>query len=276
MILADTLLAETVASRIMETLPTRRYTDIEYGQVEGVRLLLDVSVPEGKGPFPVVILVHGGGWASGDKQQDITPLFAALEGRFTWFSINYRLAPEYLWPAYLQDVKMAIRWIKANAVQYKGHPKRMAIVGYSVGGQLATLAANQADQDMAMQAVVGIAPLTDLVADTIRRGGPSASLKKIMKLPTDFNEEARATLAQMSAIHFVKKGQAPVLLLCGEVDRTIPLQMCQDYLAKLKEHGVPGELVMVKGAPHRLTEWDKTDTSYKLKLRRWLETTLRK
>lgn len=66
--------------------------DIEYGKAGDVSLRLDASVPEGNGPFPVAILVHGGGWSRGDKQDEISTLFASLtEAQFTWFSINYRL-----------------------------------------------------------------------------------------------------------------------------------------------------------------------------------------
>src|SRR4051794_13975979 len=72
-------------------------TDIEYGRAGGVRLLLDASAPDGPGPHPVVIVVHGGGWASGDKQ-DLAPVTEPLtRANFTWFSINYRLAPEHRW-----------------------------------------------------------------------------------------------------------------------------------------------------------------------------------
>jgi acetyl esterase/lipase len=74
--------------------------------------MLDASAPEGNGPFPVAIIVHGGGWSGGDKKTDRTPLFAPLaEAKFAWFSINYRLAPDHKWPACLEDVRTAIREI---------------------------------------------------------------------------------------------------------------------------------------------------------------------
>src|SRR2546421_13063494 len=75
--------------------------DIEYGRAGEARLLLDAGIPDGPGPFPAVIVVHGGGWNSGDKQADPAPLLRALteSGSFTWFSINYRLAPANRWPA---------------------------------------------------------------------------------------------------------------------------------------------------------------------------------
>lgn len=78
------------------------HRDIEYGVAAGVSLKLDASVPAGDGPFPVAILVHGGGWSGGDKANvgsegkgaDISAWFAPLTAaKFTWFSINYRLAP---------------------------------------------------------------------------------------------------------------------------------------------------------------------------------------
>lgn len=249
-------------------------TDIEYGRADGIRLLLDANVPEGVGPFPVVILVHGGGWTSGDKQQDLQPILGPLGGRFTWFSLNYRLAPKYRWPACLEDVQTAIRWVKANAPAYKGDPLRIAIAGYSAGGQIATLAANLAADGTGVNAVVGVAPVTDLVKDSERRGGLSKSLQTVMNLPKTLTESTRQILTQASPITYVKPGQAPVLLLCGDADKTVPLGMCQDYLAKLKEQGVPGELVTVQGGPHRLSEWEKSDPSYKNKLIDWLERAL--
>ena len=111
-------------------------TDIEFAKVGNVSLTLDANVPDGPGPFPTVILVHGGGWQNGDKNKFITPLFAPMtKAGFTWFTINYRLAPANRWPACAEDVERAIRWVKANAKEYKADPKRIALVGESAGGQ---------------------------------------------------------------------------------------------------------------------------------------------
>src|SRR5262245_52269181 len=84
-------------------------TDIEFAKVGKVSLTLDAFVPEGPGPFPTCILVHGGGFVRGDKQTYIKPIFAPLaEAGFTWFTINYRLAPEHRFPACAEDVVTAI------------------------------------------------------------------------------------------------------------------------------------------------------------------------
>src|SRR5215470_7704208 len=86
-------------------------TDIEFAKPGGVSLTLDAFVPDGPGPFPTCILVHGGGFVRGDKQTYIKPLFGPLsEAGFTWFTINYRLAPEHRWPACSEDVETAVRW----------------------------------------------------------------------------------------------------------------------------------------------------------------------
>src|SRR3989304_3393885 len=98
-------------------------SDIEYGKAGDETLLLDACVPDGPGPFPVAIIVHGGGWGSGDKARDMSLLFKPLtDAKFTWFSINYRLAPKHLYPACIEDVEQAIRWIKKHATQYKRQP----------------------------------------------------------------------------------------------------------------------------------------------------------
>src|SRR4051794_5617678 len=159
-------------------------SDIEYGRAGGVRLLLDASVPDGAGPHPMVIVVHGGGWGSGDKQQDTGPITEPLtRANFTWFSINYRLAPEHRWPDCFEDVQTAIRWVKAHAADYRGDPGRIALLGYSAGGQMACLAAVRAEEDTRVQAVVGLAPPTDLLADTERRGGPRPGLPDLLHPP---------------------------------------------------------------------------------------------
>jgi acetyl esterase len=97
-------------------------TDIVFATVGGTPLTLDAFVPEGAGPFPTCILVHGGGFTKGDKTAFIKPLFEPLsKAGFTWFSINYRLAPQHRFPACVEDVETAIRWVKAHAAECWWH-----------------------------------------------------------------------------------------------------------------------------------------------------------
>jgi alpha-L-fucosidase 2 len=130
-------------------------TDVVYGEAAGEKLLMDAFTPEGRGPFPVCILVHGGGWVQGDKYNNFRTLLTPLsEAGFAWFSINYRLAPKHRYPACVEDVETAIRSVKAHATDYNIDPKRIALIGESAGGHLVSLATVRAQADIRVAAVV--------------------------------------------------------------------------------------------------------------------------
>jgi acetyl esterase/lipase len=250
------------------------HTDIEYGQAGTVRLLLDASVPKGSGPFPVAIIVHGGGWGSGDKQRDVAVLFEPLtQAHFAWFSINYRLAPEHRYPASIEDVDQAIRWVSAHAAQFKGDPRRIAVMGYSAGGHLACLAAMRARRERNVAAVVGLAAPTDLVADAERRNGLSNALKNLLDRQT-LDDEVRAILGDISPINHVRSGLPPFLLIHGTADKSVPYSQSQNLQARLRAAGVPCELMAIENAPHNILEWDHFDRSYKQQMTAWLNRTL--
>lgn len=254
--------------------------DVEYGRVNENKLLLDVCSPDEWGSFPVVIIVHGGGWAGGDKKgatkpndgADITPLFAPLtQAKFVWFSINYRLAPEHRWPACLEDVQTAIRWVKAHAREYKGDPDRIALIGHSAGGQLVCLAGTIGGADTRVQAVVGLAAVTDLVSDSERRGGVSPALSGLLGLPRGpLDARSRGLLADLSPIEHVKPELPPFLLLHGTIDKTVPYAQSQAFQAKLRNAGNTCDLFKIADAPHRLTEWAKIDPAFGARMCHWL------
>src|SRR3979411_789984 len=83
--------------------------DVEYGRPGGKALLLDLHVPDGTGPFPAAILVHGGGFDEGSRSTNVRPLFDVLANAgFAWFSIDYRMAPEFRFPKASEDMNAAI------------------------------------------------------------------------------------------------------------------------------------------------------------------------
>jgi alpha-L-fucosidase 2 len=252
-------------------------TDIGYGGPGGNESQrLDAAVPEGPGPFPMVIIVHGGGWSSGDKAKDIIPLFAPLShAHFTWFSINYRLAPKDQWPACFDDVQTAIRWVKAHAAEYKGDPNRLVLIGYSAGGHLICQAVVTAKDDTRVQAAIGLAPPTDLVADTQRRGGISPSLSKVLGCPVGPpNAATLAILHDLSPINYVKAGLPPFLLIHGTADQSVPYSQSINFQARLKQAGVPCQLITIQGAPHNIGTWEKLDPQYINKMIAWIQQTL--
>jgi acetyl esterase/lipase len=256
-----------------------RQADVEYGAAGGESLRLDAYVPEEAGPFPAVILVHGGGWTTGDKsggprQAFIAPLHAPLErAGLAWFSINYRLAPRHRYPACIEDVETAIRWVKARAAELRVDPRRLALAGESAGGHLAALAAVRAGADTRVAAVVPIYGVLDLPAmapagEPLRK--PFAALfgREAVDAPT------LALLREASPITHVKAGLPPFLLPHGTGDTTVPFAQSETFQARLRAAGVPCELLVVPGGAHGMINWDAIMPDYGDRVAAWIARTL--
>ena len=245
---------------------------IQYGEAGGQRLLLDAHIPDGPGPFPTLIIVHGGGWMSGDKEGDIMPVLAPYATRFTWFTINYRLAPTNRWPACFDDVQTAVHWVKQHATEYKGDPDHIALLGYSAGGHLVTLAGTLAAADLHIQAVVGMAPPTDLVWDNERRGGLSTSMRNLFDYSTtNITKERRVVLKRYSPLTYVKPGLQPFLFVQGSADRTVPYQGTTNFMAALERANVSCDLLVITNGQHRIADWSKFRPGWQEGVVSWLD-----
>lgn len=253
--------------------------DVVYGEAAGVALKLDVGVPVGAGPFPVAILVHGGGWSGGSKSgsdkpgngADITPWFDAFTAAgCVWFSIDYRLAPAHRWPAGYEDTLTAIRWVKAHAAEFGGDPRRIVLVGHSAGGHLACLAGVLGDASTRVQAVIGFAPVTDLVTDTVNRGGASTSLQALFDIAKELTPGTRARLADVSPSEHVRAGLPAFLLLHGDADKTVPIAMSRAFQEKLHAAGNTCDLLVLPGAGHGLLKWKESLPDWDARLAAWL------
>ena len=138
--------------------------DIEYKSVDGKALKLDASVPEGKGPFPAAILVHGGSWGRGDKRSYVTPLFEPLTAAgYVWFSIDYRQTPEFQFPTQTDDLISAIEWVRAHADEYQVDTSRLVLIGESAGGQMVAYVGARYGQELGIAAVVDFYGPNDMV-----------------------------------------------------------------------------------------------------------------
>jgi alpha-L-fucosidase 2 len=246
--------------------------DVEFGSAGGERLLLDVSVPDGDGPFPVVVLVHGGGWSGGDKSGgDIAPWFDLFNhAGVVWFSVNYRLAPAHRWPAQIEDVRTALRWIKANAARHRGDVTRIALVGHSAGGHLAFLAAVEDDPTTAVHAVVGYAPVTDFEQELPVRGGLSKSLRDLHDRPHELTPDSLALLRDTAPLNRLAPGAPPFLIVHGDRDRTVPLQQSLNFQARARATGNTCDLHVIPGGGHRLANWNDLDPAYYRRILQWL------
>jgi alpha-L-fucosidase 2 len=260
-------------------------TDVEFAQVGGVSLTLDAFVPAGDGPFPTCIFVHGGGFMRGDKQSYIKPLFEPLGAAgFTWFTINYRLAPDHRWPACAEDVATAVRWVRAHAKQYKVDPQRIALIGESAGGHLvswhgATMAESKAADskaagDATVAAVVPFYAPHDLEMHVRRRNELGPSMTALLGL-TELNDEAWKTLRAASPIQKIHPGMPPYLLIHGDADVQVAYEQSPLFQAKMKAAGNVCDLIKIPAGVHGMGGWDKLGSDYREQLIAWLRKTLK-
>ncbi|MBK5295459.1 MAG: alpha/beta hydrolase [Acidobacteriia bacterium] len=251
-------------------------SDIEFARPGGMPLTLDAWVPDGKGPFPTVIVVHGGGWVNGNKQTYVTPLFDPLsKAGFTWFTINYRLAPGHHFPAQAEDTFTAIEWVKKHAKEYKADPKRIALMGESAGGQIVAYVGARGRGSTSVAAVVDFYGPHDLLGRARERGPTDPTLKLVGGIALDAETEKR--LAEASPINYVHKGMPPFLFIHGTKDAAVPYNQSPMMCDKMKSVGVACEVYTVEDAPHGVGPWEKNPAwqTYKIKMVDWLRQTLR-
>ena len=225
-------------------------TDIEFARVGDVSLTLDAHVPDGAGPFPTVIIVHGGGFIAGNKQTYVPPLFEPLtKGGFTWFTINYRLAPQYPFPAATEDLERAIVWVKRHAAEYKVDPRRIALVGESAGGHIVSFVGAKHKPEAEVAAVVSFYGPHDFVARAHQQNALNDNLKKFLNL-TEMNEEGIAKMRAASPITYVSRNMPPYLLIHGTTDKSVPYDQSILMCEKMQKAGASCEVFTVEGAPH--------------------------
>jgi len=248
--------------------------DIEFAKAGEVSLTLDAFVPEGGGPFATCILVHGGGFTKGDKHSFITPLFEPLaKAGFTWFTINYRLAPQHRWPACVEDVASAIRWVKAHAAEYKVDVNRIAIIGESAGGHLVSWLGVTGVGDTRVAAVVPFYAPQDLVAHVKHRN----ELRGLGDLigSHEMSEANFANLAAMSPITQVKPGLPPFLQIHGDADTTVAHEQSVLFEKAMKAAGNRCETITIPGGGHGMGGWAKLNSDYATRMIDWLRVTLK-
>jgi len=254
--------------------PAIRQTDVTYGSAAGVTLKCDISVPVGAGPFPVALLVHGGGWSKGDKARLVAPLFEPLANAgYAWVSINYRLAPEHRYPGSVEDLETAIRWVKEHAGEYRLDAGRVALIGESAGGHLVALVATRRTPGCEVAAVVPFYAPTNLLMDETQ--AVAAAIASYFGI-TKMNPESRALLGEASPLLHVRAGLPPFLLIHGTADKLVAYDQSVKFQAALREAGDSCDLITIPDGGHGMASWDKLGLPYKNALLTWLNGHLRK
>ena len=251
--------------------------DIEYSNAGGEHLTLDAHIPDGPGRFRTAILVHGGGWVAGDKQEYITYIFKPLsDAGFAWFSINYRLAPKHKFPDDAEDVEKAIQFVRVNARKYKVDSKRIALIGESAGGQLVSYVGARNRSGSSVAAVVSMYGIHDFISSSVAWKPIPTEIMQLFGIHA-INAETAPILIKASPVVYVKRDMAPFLLIHGSKDEDVPYDQSVEMCDKMKQAGAHCELITIDGAPHGMDHWETHPEFlwYKKALTDWLLKTLK-
>ena len=253
----------------------RLQADVEYARPGGERLALDVCVPNGRGPFAAVLLVHGGGWSSGDRTQAARALRGPLAAAgLAWIALDYRLAPRHRHPAAVEDVRAAVVWTKTHATALGLDAGRLALVGESAGGHVVVSAAVSAGEDARVAAVVPFFAPVDLEADTERRGGLSSSLRALFGREA-VDDATRVVLREASPLRQVRPGLPPFLLVHGTADMSVPYEQSLRLREALRSADVPCAFVTVPDGTHGTRGWNRTLPTWRDQVVAWIAAALR-
>lgn len=233
--------------------------DLTYCTMSGIPQKLDLYFPQAgaAGPLPLLVYVHGGGWTGGDKRQgsEIVDIPAMSRRGYAVAAVNYRRAPEHKFPAPLNDVKCAIRFLRANASTYRLDPNRIGIWGGSAGGHLSAFVGltdasagfdvgEYYEQPSSVCAVADLFGPSDLTVDM-------TLLQKLLLYRAFGTIDPRAPiLKQASPVNYISRGAPPFLILQGDQDDVVPLAQSRVFYELLKAAGVDATFVVVKNANH--------------------------
>lgn len=272
-----TLFATDVA-RAADEPPFTRTEDVIYGRKDGVALTLDVIAPRQNANGAAVVWVISGGWFS--RHESINPQFAAefVNRGYTVFAVVHGSQPRYTIPEILGDMNRAVRYIRFHASDYRIDPNRIGITGGSAGGHLSLMQGTAGDTgdpqakdpidrtSSRVQAVACFYPPTDFL--NYGKSGEIALGRGVLtnfRAPFDFKELDKKTNTyvpitdedrileigrRISPIYQVTADDAATLIIHGDADKLVPIQQAETIVAKLKEAGVPAELVVRPGAAH--------------------------
>lgn len=224
--------------------------------------------------FPLVVFVQGSAWTTPDRGAELPQLAALARKGYVVATVEHRsLEDGYRAPAFLADVKTAIRFLRAHAAQYCIDPDRVAIWGTSSGGNTALLVGvtagdprfltdEYADQSDAVRCVVDCFGPTDLEAmadENYRtlRDDPNTIFAKLCGFP--LNAETRAVMSMISPLRYVAPGKdfPPFLLLHGTADTVVDYTQSTRMYEKLLDCGYDATMYQVPGAPHEVSFWSE-------------------
>lgn len=222
--------------------------------------------------LPVLLWICGGGWECCEPQNRMADLSYFAHRGYIVCLAEYRISNTAPFPAQIQDVKTAIRFIRKNAKKFRADPDRIALMGDSAGGHLVTLAGLTPDKpEFTGDQWAGVSDCVQAVVDwygvvDFFGMADGCGLEALAQLPGNncivklFGSELETKgdlIRQANAIDYVTPDAPPFLILHGDCDELVPLKLSETLHDKLNAAGVPAELVVVHGAGHATIEFSQ-------------------
>jgi acetyl esterase/lipase len=260
------LLASLTSGPAQETRPFTRTEDVIYGRKFGTALTLDVFQPSQANRCGVLFMVSGGFFSS---HEAINPGFMKpfLDRGYTVFAVVHGSQPKFTIPEIIQDIHRAVRFVRANAEKYGVDPAKLGITGASAGGHLSLTMATQGGkgdasardaldrESSAVQAAACFFPPTDFLnygatGEDAVGIGTLKDFKPAFGPRSDTAEERQKLGREISPIYYVHSNMPPVLIIHGDADKLVPIQQAQIFIAKVREVGGTGRLLVREGKLH--------------------------
>jgi acetyl esterase/lipase len=243
--------------------------DVAYATVSSAQKM-DIYMPEGAGPFPVVILIHGGAFLGGSKSDEASNAAVLNANGYVAVSINYRLSGEAKFPAQIEDCKTSVRFLRANAAKYKINPEKIGSWGASAGGNLSALLGtsgnvaelegaslgNETYSSAILASVDWFGPINFLTMDaeaavlgfSINTNSSSSPESKLMGAAVQTIPDA---VAKANPASYISSDDAAFFIQAGSVDRNIPYTQSRNfYQALLPVKGSDVSFELLEGAGH--------------------------
>lgn len=237
--------------------------NVSYAEAAPKPRLADIYRPHGSGPFPAILVIHGGAWMSGDKLNVAAKSYRLAKSGYVAVAINYRLAPQFPHPAQIDDCRAGLTWMLQQADDYQIDRSRIGVMGYSAGGHLACLLGFS---EWTVTPVGGDPSGTHPVKAIVAGGTPS-DFREIPPRSEHLaywlggtNQQRPTIYREASPIVFASEGDPPTFLYHGDQDRLVKHEESQRLARRLTEQGVRTEFYTVTGAGHLRAFFDPTAT----------------
>lgn len=248
--------------------------DVEYRREGDTPWLIRLYEPRGEGPFPLLLDLHGGAWTVNDRTANEPMSRAIAASGMVVAAVDFRQAPDHQYPTSLEDINLAVRWVKAHAAELNADPRRMGFFGGSSGGHLAALAAMRpahpsytvhklegaGDVDATAAYVIACWPIVDPYARYLF--AKETNRPELMKRTEGYFGSFEA-MQEGNPQGLLDRGEKtelpPVLIVQGTDDSNISVAIIERFVESYRKAGGQIALELFEGQPHSFGTQDTAD-----------------